>query len=180
MPQPTQNRQGLVPYKQLTWEDFPVNDRVAGLDAQTRGTITYDYRTRWELKNGVYTSYITEITFRSWFDTTQSWRRSRKPINPTWLLKHEQGHLDIMHLAALALMRLKPDYFTPETGMTQQEAETKLATQVKRTFEGAIERAKRRQERYDEETRHSRHVPAQEQWNMQIARELKNAQNAPS
>jgi hypothetical protein len=175
-----QNRQGLVPYKQLTWQDFPINDRVNGLDAQTNGTITYDFKTRWELERNTYTSFVTQITFRSWFDTNQSWRRSRLPQDAPTLLRHEQGHLDIMQIGALALMSLKPEAIVPTTGASQLEAETSLAASVKRLVEGALEKIKYRQAQYDMETRHSKDKRVQAQWESKIARELANAKNTQS
>jgi Bacterial protein of unknown function (DUF922) len=173
--QSSTNLQGLVPYKQLIWSDFPINDRANGFDAQTNGTITYDFQTRWELKNNAYTAFVTQITFRSWFDTNQSWRRSRLPQDHLALLRHEQLHLDIMQMGALALMSLRPEAIRPCVGASQIEAEASLARQVKRLVDGTLEKIKRRQAQYDTETRHGRDRDSQEQWERKIARELKNA-----
>jgi predicted secreted Zn-dependent protease len=169
--------QGLVPYKQLTWQDFPINDRVNGLDAKTNGTITYDFKTRWELENNTYTAYVTQITFRSWFDTKQSWRRSRLPQDSIALLRHEQLHLDIMQIGALALMALKSEAIASSMGASQIEAEASLATSVKRLVEGVLEKIKYRQSQYDLETRHGRDKRMQAQWDSKITRELANAKN---
>jgi predicted secreted Zn-dependent protease len=165
-----------VPYKQLTWQDFPLNDRASGLDAQTNGTITYDFQTRWEVENNTYTASVTQITFRSWFDTNQSWRRSRLPQDSVALLRHEQVHLDIMQVGVLVLMSLKPEAIQPSAGVSQLEAETKLNHKVRQLVNEALEKIKRRQAQYDTETWHGRDKRLQEQWERKIARELKNAQ----
>jgi hypothetical protein len=174
------NQQGLVPYKKLTWSDFPVNNSATYLDAQTQGKITYSYKTRWERNNNVYTVYLTELTFAVWFDTQQSWRRRNLPRDADWLLQHEQGHLDISYIAGLSLMQLKPEAIMPETGASQEEAEEQLKAHLKRLLDATLEKTKRRHAQYDAETNHSRNKDMQAKWNAQIARELKNAKTAVS
>src|SRR5213078_1603335 len=104
---PAQGRGRLIPYRQLTWNDFPISDGRDPLEAaHTQGRITYQYRSQVMGGGGSYTALVTALAFDSGFDPSGSWRRTQLVVDPDTLLKHEQGHLDINEIHAAALRNM--------------------------------------------------------------------------
>src|SRR2546422_7131812 len=120
---PAQGRPGLVPSRQLTWNDFPIRDGGDPSEAaHTQGRITYKSLSRVMGRGGTFTAVITALAFDSGFDPSGSWRRSQLVVDPAALLKHEQEHLDINELHAAALRNMKPNQLPKGSGPSPNAA----------------------------------------------------------
>jgi hypothetical protein len=164
---------GMLPYRKLTWKDFPIRDDQGkpGELARTEGRIVWKYRSRWaEEKRGWFVARVSELDLTTYFDTRRSWRKSRLGTDPNLLLTHEQGHLDLTYLQMLRLKQVPLEQFGAGTGETAEVAQADLDDKVKRYFETSIAEHQKVQDRYDAETNHGRILPIQQAWERRLAR----------
>jgi hypothetical protein len=166
----------LIPYKKLTWRDFPVRDDQGGKDmlARTEGRIVWKYELRWtEKKKNWFVAQVTSCEVQAYFDTRKSWRKSRLTTpDPDRLLAHEQGHLDLTRMQTLRLRLVPLEQLGSGSGESPGAAQADLDEAVKRYFEAAIQENQRAQERYDQETNHGRLLLIQLSWERRLARAL--------
>lgn len=179
MPEPAPP--GCLPYKKLSWSDFPL--RNGSIDpaeqAKTLGRITFRYRHEWrEVRRGYFEAKITELTLATFFDQKSSWRRARLPENAVALLAHEQGHLDLTLLLQKRLSQTRLESLEIGKGSRSEDAVTDLDGKMRQWFDAQIADNQKLQDRYDAETDHSRRRSAQERWTQQIALALR--QSPPS
>jgi hypothetical protein len=155
----------LVPYRQLTWDDFPVNDSVASeLDATTMARIGYNYQLRLARSGALFIASVRAIQIRSGLDRAASWRKSHMKRDPAAVLAHEQGHFDLNEIRAAQLRQLKPDSYPAGMGASPQAAAEDLRARLKTFFDAQIAAAQREHDRYDQETEHGRRAEAQKRW----------------
>lgn len=163
----------LVPYRRLAWSDFRVDPQQTGtMSAATEGRIKYDFQWEWVQRGETVTVRLTRLTVESFFDREASWRKQDLGTAPALLLEHEQGHLDIVHSAALALKRLTPADFGTESATDLTTARDRLLTRARRVFDDALVATRRRQTQYDMETRHGRERDAQARWSALLREEI--------
>jgi len=173
---PAQSRGQLVPYHQLTWDDFRVSDSGdPSVQAHTQGRITYQYRSQVMGRGGSYTATISALAFASGFDPAGSWRKSQLAGDPAELLKHEQGHLDINEIHAAALRGMKPKQLPIGRGPFPNAAIRDLGDKLQTLFDARIAAAQKEQELYDKETDHGRVPEKQKEWNEKLARRKEQA-----
>lgn len=163
---------GCIPYKTLTWDDFPTTDDAASFSANTQGFIHYDFKSRFKRTEDGFDAVISQMEIRSGFDAAKSWRKSEFSLSPDKLLAHEQGHLDINETFARKLRKVRLSEWPVGSGGSTQTAENsleyKLSARLKETIDACI--AEQRQ--YDEETQHGKIESAQKAWATKIKRDL--------
>lgn len=170
-----QSRETFVPYRALTWADFPVAEPAAEPEAaaHTATRVRYEYRFEWRREDEGVSARVNSWSVVAHFDRSRSWRRGRVLGSDTALLAHEQGHFDISQCVALQQGQLRPDSFEPVTAPNLDEAKTRLERMVKERFEVALAEGDRRQRLYDKETRHGLDPVQQARWSATIAAEIK-------
>ena len=169
MPEPTPP--GCLPYKKLTWNDFPVRDDLGGPgeQAKTVGRITFRYKhERREVRRGAFEAHLTELTFAPFFDQKKSWRHSRPPASQAALLLHEQGHLDLSLLLQKRLSQIRRETLEIGKGGRFEAAVADLDDAMTRWFQGHLDANQKLQDQYDAETDHSRRADAQVRWTQKI------------
>lgn len=165
----------LIPYRKLTWRDFPIRDDQGHRTqlARTEGRIVWKYRTQWaEKKRGSFAAELTEITLDTFFDTKRSWRKTNLGTDPDRLLAHEQIHLDLTYLHMLRLRMVPLEQFGVGTGESAALAQTDLDEKIKNYFEVSIKEHQQVQDRFDRETTHGMDQLAQLSWERKLARAI--------
>ncbi|MGC4043911.1 MAG: hypothetical protein QM758_08890 [Armatimonas sp.] len=168
---------GLIPYRKLTWRDFPLRDDQDNVPQQARADsrILWKYRAKWtEEKRGWFVAEVSEITIETYFDPKRSWRKTNLGPDPDRLLAHEQVHLDLTYLQMLRLRQVPLEQFGAGTGESSGAAMADLDDKVKKYFEAAIEENRRVQDRYDVETQHGRNQPVQVSWERKLAKAIQD------
>lgn len=170
-----QSRDAFIPYRTLTWADFPTSEPAADPEmiAHTATRVRYDYRFDWRRENGAVTLRVTQWTVVAHFDRAKSWRRGRVTDADTLLLAHEQGHFDISQCTALRQAQLRPDSFTPVSADSLEEAKTQIEKQIQERFDTALAEGDKRQRLYDRETRHGTDRLAQARWSAALTAEVR-------
>jgi hypothetical protein len=165
--------QGYVAYRQLAWEDFPINPNPpAGLSAWTQTYIRYNFRTSWKRSGSGYTASLTSLDVRSGFVPSKMWRKPKFSTDGVKLLAHEQGHVDINEVEARKLRALTPEQWPVGTGQTSADASADLGARVKRLIQNAIAEVSRQNAVYDAETEHGQIAEAQDKWSARLRRQL--------
>jgi hypothetical protein len=151
---------GVNKNRPLTWDDFKgTPDTNSTATAFTVWNINYSL-------NGISfkgdTVKISNFAVKLEFDEKKSWSKPEKQTNI--LLKHEQGHFDLGLICQREILRqlnnavfLKADF------------QNKLQT----IFSSTLEKYRLLGLKYDAETSHSINQPAQNNWNVFFATELK-------
>ncbi|GMV36635.1 MAG: hypothetical protein AMXMBFR61_11430 [Fimbriimonadales bacterium] len=151
------------PYHKLKWEDFkgdpPANSTH---DAETTSGIkvsNYTYDTK-KGDDNKWHSKLKGAKATSTMDKTQSWVKPGKKTDE--LLKHEQYHFDISEYWARELQKVLDGL--EGIGDTPEAAEANLAEKVQQAYQDILQKHNAMQEKYDEETDHSRNAEKQEEW----------------
>jgi hypothetical protein len=171
---------GLIPYRKLTWRDFPIRDvRAEGeRTARTEARILWTYKSRWsEQRRGSFVAHVESCELRCYFDPRRSWRRRNLGPAPDKLLAHEQSHLDLTYLHMLRLLRVPLNDLGLGVGESSGAAEAHLEVQVGRYFSDSIAEHQRVHDRFDQETNHGLDDAMQQVWEKRIIRAI--AQHAP-
>lgn len=164
-----------IPYQQLTQDNFkgppdPSSPRLA----TTRAGITVSWSFRTTLRgDGKYESRLIDIKYESYFAEGESWWKD-KTINGD-LLRHEQGHFDVVEILARELdanKRKIMDQLKGE-GDTREEAEADLKQQFARYAQNVIKEQHKRQKIYDNETDYNKNSIKQKEWNRKLNEALK-------
>lgn len=154
-----------IPYRRLTWDDFPVNDRApAGLDAWTHALILFHYRARYESRRGRYVAVVADADFAGVFDRAHSWRRARLSMDPDQLLAHEQGHFDLNELMVRRVRQTPLSALPTGTGATSREAVDDLDRAFRDWYDDHLAELQKQHERYDQETDSGRRRKPQQEW----------------
>lgn len=139
----------VLPWHLLTWADF--KGKPCGSDsASSSTTISWSYQIN---ENGC----ISDIFATPEFNPERSWTITHDP----YILKHEQGHLDICKIICDKIFR----EVNPHETYTEKEF---LHLKIK--FEKEWDDLDRN---YDFKTDHSRNREAQLKWNQWIAEQIK-------
>jgi len=147
----------------LTWSLFRRVDSIAGFseDAHLAAEMSFPEPLTMESKDGRYRLPSFAITVAP--ESTRTVVR-RSVGSPAELLRHEQGHYDIVVLAARALAR--------ELESITASSASELSQRVQDRVTEHTSRARRLSEAYDRQTDHSRDEEAQARWNGLIAAAL--------
>ncbi|HEY8835805.1 MAG TPA: hypothetical protein VIM09_09495 [Chthoniobacterales bacterium] len=117
---------GLVPYHQVTAEDFRIDDKTnpdAGYSIKPFIDPRYHYLL---MRNGDwYYAYLEKWVIFSGLDKNQSWRKS-KFREMQRALPHAQAYLDLNEIGARQLAVLKPGELPSGRGATPPEAAAAL------------------------------------------------------
>jgi uncharacterized protein DUF922 len=142
----------------LTWSDFQTVESLAGSeDAHIGAEISFPRPLRMESVAGAYRLPAFTITVAP--EPSRSLvRRSAK--GSAELLRHEQGHYDLVLLAARALAR--------ELATLTTSSATELSQRTQDCVSEHTERAARLSQAYDRQTDHGRNTPAQARWSDRI------------
>jgi len=162
-----------LPYHQLTWSDFRIDDVSQGFSAQTETFLSYGYSARVTWREGQFEATVLKITFAGGLDRTKSWRRSSVSLDDAQLLEHEQGHLDINELKVRQLQALGPTYLTTGKGSTAKTALNDLNVRLAAFQREQTRDLDRTQKRYDAETRFGTDRDRQHDWNARLRQALK-------
>jgi hypothetical protein len=157
-----------IPYRQLTWADFRVNDAAPGKSAQTLTFLSYQYTARAEGIPGAFTAKVAETIFNGGFDRSKSWRRSSVSLDNRLLLIHEQGHFDITELKRRQLQQLPLDELPEGAGPTPKAALDDLDQKMRAFYRWHVADMEQIQRRYDRETEHGIQRDLQAQWNTRL------------
>jgi hypothetical protein len=162
-----------LPYRQLTWSDFRVDDVSRGFSAQTETFLTYGYTARVTGRDGQFEAIVLKITFTGGFDRTKSWRRSSVSLDDAQLLEHEQGHLDINELKVRQLQALGLIDLPTGRGSTAKAALNDLNARLTAFQREQRQDMDRTQKRYDAETRFGTDQDQQHVWSARLRQALK-------
>lgn len=149
----------------LSWSDFRRVDSMAGSgeDAHIAAEMSFPQPLRMRRQDEIYRLPSFTITVTP--DPSRTTVR-RAVGSPPELLRHEQGHYDIVVLAAHVLARELDDAVA--------ESASELARAVEDSVDEHTRRAARISRRYDDETDHGRNPAAQARWLGAIARALRD------
>lgn len=148
----------------LTAQDFQatVPSDAAG-DAFTGTQLGYDFRYRYEGREGRVRATVTEVSIKAVVRKDQSW--NRRPTDPR-LLEHEQGHADnawIQCLKARLAFDEKRRRGWTVSAATLAEATDILTRELTEKLTSFEEEGRAADVRYDEETKHGV-GPKQAEW----------------
>lgn len=167
---------GIIPYQQLTRDNFRgAPDHLSFLKAYTKAGIKWDWSFTTITHDDVrYECRLDNIKYESYFDENNSWwKGDRKSGN---ILRHEQGHLDIVELLARELNKNKRsimDRFKGE-GDSFEEAKADLERKLAEYHQQhVLEEVIRRSAIYDDETEQSKNIARQEEWNIKLREALR-------
>ncbi|WP_175404048.1 DUF922 domain-containing protein [Mucilaginibacter sp. PPCGB 2223] len=143
----------------LTWSDFKGTlDTPSSFGAMTNWHMPYSYH--WSLKNGIYT---LKFKVEGAIDRSRSWSKADKQTNA--LLAHEQLHFDISEIFARELfIELNKKAYTANY-------KNEVLDIVASVFKSATEM----QQKYDEETDHSKNKIKQAEWELYVKHLLETA-----
>lgn len=139
----------LMPWHLLTWKDFKGTPPDKTNAALTSVTIQWTYEER--------DTFVYRIKADVFFNPQKSYTNTKDP----YILKHEQGHLDLCLIyvrKANALARYSFLFSVNDFNALKKEIEDEWDLM---------------DSRYDTETKHSQNKEAQELWNKWIAEQLK-------
>ena len=146
----------------LTWSAFQSVDSLADSeDAHIAAAMSFPRPLRMESADGVHRLPAFTITVAPEAARTRVRRSARRSAA---LLRHEQGHYDIVVLAARALGR--------ELASTTASSASDLSRAVEDCVAKHTERAARSSEAYDRETDHGRSLSEQARWSASIVAAL--------
>jgi hypothetical protein len=146
----------------LTWSVFRTADSLAGSeDAHIGAEISFPQPLRMEHDIDVYRLPAFTITVTPEPSRTLV-RASAKGSEE--LLRHEQGHYDLVLLAARALAR--------ELATLTSSSAAELSQRTQDSVEEHTKRAARLSQAYDRQTDHGRNLAAQASWGERIAAAL--------
>ncbi len=146
----------------LTWSVFRSVDSLAeSEDAHIAAEMSFPRPLRMEIADGVYRLPTFTITVAPEPGRTVVRRSAERSAE---LLRHEQGHYDIVVLAARALAR--------DLGSITASSASDLSRRVEECVAKHTQRAARSSEAYDLETGHGRRLDEQARWNESIAAAL--------
>ncbi|MET0152698.1 MAG: DUF922 domain-containing protein [Candidatus Binatia bacterium] len=146
----------------LTWSAFrSVESLAESEDAHIAAEISFPRPLRMESADGVYRLPAFTITVAPEPARTRVRRSAQRSAA---LLRHEQGHYDIVVLAARALGR--------ELASITASSASDLSRAVEDCVAKHTERAARSSEAYDRETDHGRSLSEQTRWSARIAAAL--------
>lgn len=156
-------RGGLVPYHQLTLNDFRIAERGRGdSEAFTVGFIRYRFEPSVTGTSKV-TANVAKLRVWSGLDRNSTWRRpwldARHPF-----LAHEQHHLDINELAAHRFANIPASQLPTGSGENRDQALRDLANKIDQYFQTVLREAQRQHDLYDRETRGGTDETAQRRW----------------
>ena len=153
----------------LSWSAFRHVDSIPGSseDARIAAEMSFPRSLRIEQSDGSYRMPPFTITVTT--EPTRTMVR-RSAGASSLLLRHEQGHFDIVVLAARALAR--------EIESTTSGSAAELSRRVKALVDEHTARAERLSEAYDRDTAGSRNATAQARWSEMIAAAMRHP--APS
>jgi hypothetical protein len=142
----------------LTWSDFQTVNSLAGSeDAHIGAEISFPRPLRMDKVAGAYR--LPAFTIKVTPEPTRTLvRRSAK--GSVELLRHEQGHYDLVLLATRALAR--------ELETLTASSATELSQRTQDCVAEHTERAARLSQAYDRQTDHGRNTPAQARWSDRI------------
>ena len=149
--------------ERLSWSLFRPVDSIPGSseDARIAAEMSFPRPIRIEKIEDIYR--LPPFAIRVAPEPEQTMvRRSIRPSRE--LLRHEQGHFDLVVLAARALAR--------DLDRLIAASANELSRRVEELVAEHTERAERLSERYDRETDHSHDAKAQAQWSEMIAAAL--------
>jgi hypothetical protein len=175
------SRTGKIPHQQLAISNFrgapdPANPRLAS--TRTGITASWSFRTT-ARADKKYESSITHLRYESYFAEEESWWRDKTESGD--LLRHEQGHFDIVEILARELNASKRETMDQMKGEgdTREEAEADLQQQFARHTQRVINEQRRRQDIYDYDTDYNKNSLKQEEWNRKLNEAL-NAGHKPT
>jgi hypothetical protein len=146
----------------LTWSIFRSVDSLAeSEDAHIAAEMSFPRPLRMEIMDGVYRLPAFTITVAPEPDRTMVRRSVERSAE---LLRHEQGHYDIVVLAARALAR--------DLASITASSASDLSRRVEECVAKHAERAARSSETYDLQTGHGRRLGEQNRWSESIAAAL--------
>lgn len=113
---------GLMPYHQVTVDDFPINDKTQpDMAYSIKPFLDPRYRYLLVRNSGWYYAYLEKWVVFSGLDKNQSWRKSKfREMKRS--LPHAQAWLDLNEIYARQLAALKPGELPSGRGATPQEA----------------------------------------------------------
>jgi hypothetical protein len=167
-------RNDRIPYKQLDWSDFRVDDAAPGLSAQTQTFLSYRYTVRAErpAQAVTFSATVARIAFTGGFDRARSWRRSHVADDNQTLLEHEQGHLDINELKLRQLKNLTDAEFPVGKGKTAKAAIADLDARLTKLYRWHLDDLEKTQTRYDKETNYGTRLAIQGDWTLRLRRAI--------
>jgi len=140
--------------QRLSWKEFQGRpDRMTNMDAMTESGIVFNWSCDWR---------GFEMEVYAMFDPAKSWVK-RSQATP-YLLKHEQAHFDITEIHARKMRKRFEEVGNP--CRLGRSGISRLAQQV-------YNESAEMQNRYDEETRHSKDEREQARWEKKIVQSLK-------
>jgi hypothetical protein len=146
----------------LTWAAFrSVDSLPESEDAHIAAEMSFPRPLRMEIADGVYRLPAFTITVAPEPARTMVRRSAERSAE---LLRHEQGHYDIVVLAARALARELPSLTAPSA--------IDLSRRVEECVAKHTERAARSSQAYDLQTDHGRRLGEQVRWSESIAAAL--------
>ena len=151
------------PDRLLTWADFTGKPRGGRLGAAIYASFAYEGRSRWE--NGYL---VVELTFRTFMLKSMSWVSPTVAVAGDYSLLHEQRHFDVVKLV---VERFKQQILIDDD-MTIEDYNSR----IQYLYLDAYRDMNRRQERYDDDTRHGLVQSEQYRWNQKIIDELRRAE----
>jgi hypothetical protein len=121
---------GMVPYRQLTVEDFQINDAAASKhNFVIRGAIDPQYHFITKPANGFQYAYIDRWAVFSGLDELDTYRKSSFQGMKA-ALPYAQAILDLNEICARRLAALKPGELPSARGNSLEEAQTELKRNV--------------------------------------------------
>jgi len=158
---PAENDGGKMQWSEtrpLSWSDFQGEPNgAADFVASTNSGISLSYSIG--NRNG---NYHFDFTVKSNFYPKQSWYRPEAASE--YILKHEQTHFDISELHARKLRKKLTELTVTEHVKTDADKLYKETEQQRRAM----------QQKYDDESDHSKLQSAEFEWRTYVASELKN------
>ena len=172
----------LIPYRDLTREDFKANAPPAQIAAHAerfgaftcaqmipnprdgRFTIARDGR------SGDFVARLPPVQVRSAMDRACSWWNTKGPLPPAYVLQHEQIHLAIIEVRARQLERKWQEL--RGRGSTPDEASEALQRALDDAYRRAAGDVLKRSTRFDEETSAKFDPRGQERWWRRVREEL--------
>jgi hypothetical protein len=151
----------------LSWSNFRVVDASPDLSndevAQIHPEMGFPSNVQTVPTNGIFKLNAFTITVAPVQQDTIILRSAAQTAD---LLKHEQGHYDLVVLVARAVAR--------ELGTAADPSSAGLVAKVQATRQTHMSRAQALDSAYDTQTDHGKNVPAQISWNMAITAALGN------
>lgn len=146
--------------QKLRWKDFKGRaERRSEYSALTHSVISYNYEVR-------YLNNEPQIRFevKCFFEPRQSWVKKNHKTKE--LLAHEQLHFDISELYARKLRQQLDIYLDTFDDKSDYQKESEAI------FNVILEEWDQKQDQYDKETDHGRHIKRQEYWSKEVRQGL--------